>query len=219
MKVLVAGATGETGRRVVRELVEREIPVRAFVRNLETAQTILPPSAEIAVGDLLDRRSMQKAMAGCTAVISAIGARPSLDPGGPCRVDYEGTNNLVRVAQAQEIDRFVMVSSLCVSRFFHPLNLFWLVLFWKKRAEDFLRNSDLNYTIVRPGGLSNTDSDLPVKMSGADTLFGGSIPRSQVAKVCVEALFSPESQRKIVEVVATADASPKEISALFAGVS
>jgi hypothetical protein len=56
-------------------------------------------------------------------------------------------------------------------------------------------------------------------MSGADTLFGGSIPRSQVAKVCVEALFSPKSQRKIVEVVATADASPKEISALFAGVS
>jgi len=42
MKAFVAGATGETGRRIVAELVKREIPVKALVRNIETAQQILP---------------------------------------------------------------------------------------------------------------------------------------------------------------------------------
>ena len=46
MKAFVAGATGETGRRIVKELVERNIPVRAMVRDLEQAKAILPESAQ-----------------------------------------------------------------------------------------------------------------------------------------------------------------------------
>ena len=53
MKAFVAGATGQTGRRIVQELVKRNIPVRALVRNLEKGRETLPPEAELIVGDVL----------------------------------------------------------------------------------------------------------------------------------------------------------------------
>jgi uncharacterized protein YbjT (DUF2867 family) len=159
MKALVVGATGETGRRIVRVLVAKGIPVRVLVRDRQQAQAILPNTVEVAVGDVLKRDTIEAAIADCTVLVSATGARPSFDPTGPYQVDYEGTKNLIDVAQAHNIDHFVMVSSLCVSRFFHPLNLFWLVLYWKQQAEDYLIKSGVPYTIVRPGGLKNDDTD------------------------------------------------------------
>ncbi|MCA1992066.1 MAG: SDR family oxidoreductase [Coleofasciculus sp. S288] len=218
MKAFVVGATGETGRRIVKELVKRNIPVRALVRNLEQAKEILPPEAEIVVGDVLKPESLSTAIGDSTVVLSATGARPSFDPTGPYKVDYEGTKNLVDIAKTKGIEHFVMVSSLCVSQFFHPLNLFWLILVWKKQAEEYLQKSGLTYTIVRPGGLRNEDNPDPVVMSSADTLFDGSIPRIKVAQVCVEALSQPEARNKIVEVVAKAGAPDKTWDQLFAGV-
>ncbi|MGB3207760.1 MAG: SDR family oxidoreductase, partial [Crinalium sp.] len=201
MKAFVAGATGETGRRIVQELVKRQIPVRAFVRNLETAREILPNEAELVTGDLFSVDSLRSAIADSTVLLCATGAKPSLDPTGPYKVDYEGTKNLVDAAKATGIQHFVFVSSLCTSKFFHPLNLFWLILVWKKQAEEYIQKSGLTYTIVRPGGLKNEDNSNSVVMSSADTLFDGSIPRQKVAQVCVEALTIPESRNKIVEVV------------------
>lgn len=63
MKVLVVGATGETGKRVVQILSDRQIPVRALVRNYETAQTTLPPGTELVVGDLLQPQTLKAAIA------------------------------------------------------------------------------------------------------------------------------------------------------------
>jgi len=62
MKAFVAGATDETGRRIVQELIARNIPVRALVRNLETAQEILPPQAELVVGDVLRADKLSEAI-------------------------------------------------------------------------------------------------------------------------------------------------------------
>lgn len=218
MKALVAGATGETGRRIVQELVQAKIPVRALVRNLEVAKEILPPEAELVLGDVLKPDSLQSVITDCTVLLSATGARPSLDPTGPYQVDYQGTKNLIQLAKESNIEHFVMVSSLCVSRFFHPLNLFWLVLYWKKQAEAELQKSGLTYTIVRPGGLRNEDNPDAVVMSQADTLFEGSIPRQKVAQVCVAALSQPEAKNKIVEIVAEPEASPQNWEELFAQV-
>jgi hypothetical protein len=148
-------------------------------------------------------------------VLCATGAKPSLDPTGPYKVDFEGTKNLVDVAKAKGIEHFVLVTSLCVSQFFHPLNLFWLILVWKKQAEEYLQKSGLNYTIVRPGGLKNEDNADAIVMQGGDTLFEGSIPRQKVAQVCVEALFKPAAHHKIVEIVAKPEASPKSFEELF----
>ncbi|HBB33600.1 MAG TPA: epimerase [Cyanobacteria bacterium UBA8803] len=219
MKAFVAGATGETGRRIVKELVKRNIPVRALVRNLEKGKELLPPETELVVGDVLKLDSLSAAIGDSTIILSATGASPSFNPTAPYQVDYEGTKNLVDVAKTSAIEHFVMVSSLCVSQFFHPLNLFWLILVWKKQAEEYLQNSGLTYTIVRPGGLKNEDSPDPVVMQGADTLFEGSIPRTKVAQVCVEALFQPEARNKIVEVVARSEAADINWQELFANVS
>jgi uncharacterized protein YbjT (DUF2867 family) len=218
MKAFVAGATGETGRRIVQELVKRRIPVRAMVRDLAKAREILPPEVELVMGDVLDRGSINEAIGDSTVILCATGAKPSFDPTGPYQVDYEGTKNLVEAAKSHNIEQFVFVSSLCVSKFFHPLNLFWLILWWKQQAEQYLKTSGLNYTIVRPGGLKNEDNPNPVIMSGADTLFDGSIPRQKVALVCVESLTSPQARNKVLEIVSSPTAESRSWEDLFSAV-
>ncbi|NEP02601.1 MAG: SDR family oxidoreductase [Symploca sp. SIO2E9] len=216
MKAFVAGATGETGRRIVQELVKREIPVRALVRDLEKAREIVPSEAELVVGDVLKPETLSAAIGDSTVLLCATGAKPSLDPTEPYRVDYEGTKNLVDAAKAKGIEHFVLVSSLCVSQFFHPLNLFWLILVWKKQAEEYLQKSGLTYTIVRPGGLKNEDNLDKVVMSSADMMFDGSVPRTKVAQACVEGLSESSARNKIVEVVAKPEAAEQSWDQLFA---
>jgi uncharacterized protein YbjT (DUF2867 family) len=216
MKAFVAGATGETGRRIVKELVDRGIPVRALVRSRELAAQVLPPKAEVVVGDVLDPTTLEAGMEGCAVVLCATGARPSWDPLQPYRVDYVGTKNLVDVAKAKGIQHFVLISSLCVSRLFHPLNLFWLILVWKKQAEEYLQKSGLTYTIIRPGGLKNQDNEDGIVLSPPDTLFEGSIPRTKVAQVAVESLFQPAAKDRIFEIIAKPGVPRREWSELFA---
>jgi uncharacterized protein YbjT (DUF2867 family) len=218
MKAFVAGATGETGRRIVQALVGREIPVRAMVRDMEKARGMFSEDVELVVGDVLKLESLRGAIGDCTVILSATGAAPSFDPTGPYKVDYEGTKNLVDVAKEKGIEHFVMVSSLCTSQLFHPLNLFWLILVWKKQAEEYLQKSGLPYTIVRPGGLKNEDNSDAIVMAGADQLFDGSIPRTKVAQVCVEALSQPAARNKVVEIVAKPDAPAQPLETLFAAV-
>jgi uncharacterized protein YbjT (DUF2867 family) len=219
MKAFVAGATGETGRRIVQQLVDRGIPVRALVRNLDSGRAVLPSQVELVLGDVGKAESLQSAISDCTVVFCATGARPSFDPTGPYKVDYEGTKHLVDAAKASGVEHFVLVTSLCTSQFFHPLNLFWLILVWKKQAEEYLRRSGLTYTIVRPGGLKSEENDNAIVMSSADTLSEGSIPRTKVAQVCVESVFQPTSRNKIVEIVAKPDALQQSLETLFAGVA
>ena len=219
MKAFVAGATGETGRRIVQELVARNIPVRALVRDVEKARAILPPDVELVLGDVLEAQSLNAALGDSTVLLCATGAKPSFDPTGPYKVDFEGTKNLVDAAKSKGIKHFVLVSSLCVSQLFHPLNLFWLILVWKKQAEEYIQKSGLTYTIVRPGGLKNEDNSDAIVMQSADTLFDGSIPRQKVAQVAVESLFESAARNKVVEVVAKPDATSKNLGELFANVA
>ena len=219
MKALVAGATGQTGRSIVKQLIQKDIPVKALVRNLEQAKEILPPEAELVVGDVLKPETLTTALTDCSVLLCATGASPSLDPTGPYQVDFQGTKNLVDAAKQANIEHFVIVSSLCVSKFFHPLNLFWLILYWKKQAEEYLQQSGLTYTIVRPGGLKNEDNADRIIMSSADTLFDGSVPRPKVAQVCLESLFQTTAKNKIVEIVASPEAEDKNWEQLFASVA
>jgi uncharacterized protein YbjT (DUF2867 family) len=219
MKAFVAGATGQTGRRIVKELIRQNIPVRAMVRNLERGKELLPAEAELVVGDVLDRASLPEAIADCTVVLCATGASPSFDMTGPYQVDYQGTKNLVDVAKVKGIEHFVLVSSLCVSQFFHPLNLFWLILYWKKQAEAYIQQSGLTYTIVRPGGLLNEENTDAIVMSAADSLFEGRIPRTKVAQTSVAALSQPKAKNKIVEIIATPDTEAQDWPQLFASVA
>ncbi|WP_414513295.1 NAD(P)H-binding protein [Nostoc sp. PCC 9305] len=215
MKAFVAGATGGTGRRIVQQLIARNIPVRALVRDIEKARGILSPEAELVVGDVLQPESLTAALGDSTVLLVATGAKPSFDPTGPYKVDFEGTKNLVDAAKAKGIEHLILVSSLCTSRLFHPLNLFWLILLWKKQAEEYIQKSGLTYTIVRPGGLKNEDNSDRIEMQSADTLFDGSIPRQKVAQVAVEALFEADARNKIVEIIAKPEAASKSFKELF----
>lgn len=219
MKVFVAGATGQTGRRIVAQLVERGIPVRALVRDRQKADSILPNDVELVIGDVLQTQTLKEAIADSTVLICATGATPSLNPSGPFQVDYVGTKNLVDAALACNLQHFVLVSSLCTSKLFHPLNLFWLILLWKKQAEQYLQKSGLTYTIVRPGGLKNEDNDDNIVMAAADQLFEGSLPRAKVARVCIESLLTPAAQNKIVEIVAQPTAPDQPLTELFAKIA
>jgi len=218
MKAFVAGATGETGRRIVSQLIDRGIEVRALVRDVEKARSIVPAGVEIIAGDVLSVDTLKDALEGCTVVFCATGARPSFDPTGPYLVDFEGTKNLVNASKAAGVEQFVLVTSLCVSKLLHPLNVFWGILIWKKWAEEYLQRSGLTYTIVRPGGLKNDDNDDCIVMQGLDSLFDGSIPRTKVAQVCVEAIGNESARNKIVEIVARPDAPEKTFAELFAAV-
>ena len=218
MQVLVVGATGQTGKHIVKDLVKRNIAVTALVRNREKAQELLPSGVDFVLGDVTQPDTMTEAISRCNILICATGATPSFNFTDPYQVDYQGTKNLVNLAKEHNIEHFVIVSSLCVSKFFHPLNLFWLILFWKKQAETYLQQSGLTYTIVRPGGLRNEDNTEQIVMSTADTLFEGSIPRQKVAQVCVEALFNNDARNKIVEIVTIPDQKSQTWQQLFANV-
>lgn len=215
MKVLVAGATGATGSLIVKTLVEKNIAVRAMVRDLPKAKEMLPEGVELVVADLRKKETLEAAIADCEYVISAAAARPGWNIAAFYQVDYVGTKNLMDIAEAKGVQQFILVTSLCVSKFFHPLNLFGLVLFWKKQAEDYLIGSTLNYTIVRPGGL-NSEAIAPVVLSGADTLFEGRIPRQLVAEICVAAVGETATYKQIIEAVTDADAPEKPYPELFA---
>ena len=218
MKVLVVGATGKTGHWVTTQLgAGADMAVRALVRD--RAKADFAAGVEVVEGDVLKPETLRLAIAGCDAVICATGAAPSFDFTGPYQVDFVGTRNLVDVAKEAGVGRFVIVSSLCVSKFFHPLNLFWLVLYWKKQAEAYIVNSGLTYTIVRPGGLRSEDSGDPIVMASADTLFEGGIAREKVAQVCIAALGEPGAENKIVEIVTGAEAEERSFGDLFAGVA
>ena len=218
MKVLVAGATGETGRRIVQTLQAQGIAVRAMVRDVEQAKEILPADTEMVVADLQKKSTLDAAIADCDYVISAAAARPSLNIAGFYQVDYVGTKNLIDAAAAKGVKQFVLVTSLCVSKFFHPLNLFGLVLFWKKQTEAYLIGSSLNHTIVRPGGL-NTEAIAPVVLSGADTLFEGRIPRQLVAEICVASLGDPNAANQIIEAITDESAPEKPYKELLEAIA
>ena len=229
--VLVVGATGATGRRVVQQLRARGVAVRAGARDVKKAQSLglAAAGAEVVQMDVLDTDSIAAAMAGVSAVICATGFTPSLNfkKDNPAKVDHLGTDNLVAAAAAADVKRFILVTSLLTNAKaagqanndnYKFLNALGGVLDEKLAAELNLRASGLDYVVVRPGGLSNEPEaavgNLIVR--GEDTTFGletdpgREISRDTVAAVCVEALFSDKASKRVVEIVAspTAPALP-----------
>jgi uncharacterized protein YbjT (DUF2867 family) len=204
----VSGASGKTGWRVVQEALKRGYHVRAIVRP----QSAIPSGlegAEICRLDLGATEALHAALAGCDGLVIATGARPSVDLFGPMKVDAFGVRDQLRACQAVGLKRVVLVSSLCAGRWKHPLNLFGLILIWKRLGEQWLEQSDLDVTIVRPGGLSENEDGIEqqgIRFTGANQQESNSIPRRLVARVCLDALESPASVGQTIEITS----GPKE---------
>ena len=197
--VVVAGATGRTGQLVVKHLKAEGFEVRAMVRSLEKGKSVLGEDVAMVQADVTQPSSLGPALDGVDFVISAIGRAGESSPEV---VDYAGSVALIDASKTAGIKKFIMVTSGGVTWRFHPLN--WMsnnVLKWKRKAEIYLRASNLTHVIVRPNGGLND------KPAGTDRItfrqkdsFGGSISRDDVAVVCVKALEYPAADNKTFEI-------------------
>jgi uncharacterized protein YbjT (DUF2867 family) len=143
---LVTGATGSLGRRIVRQLRDKEIPVRAFVRLLSRYEELEHRGAEVFIGDLRDDRDLEKACRGVEYIISAHGS------GGDAQaLDYRANIELIDRAKANQVKHFVFISVLGVGRGYEDAPVFKA----KREVEKYLMSSGLNHTILRPSGFSN----------------------------------------------------------------
>jgi putative NADH-flavin reductase len=160
MNILVMGATGRTGREVVSLAIGQGHVVTAFARNPNDF-TRQDSHLKVVQGDVLDYRSVETAVCGQEAVVSALGARTH----GRTTVLSEGTKNVVRAMERHGIRRFVCESSLGVGDSQGQLGLLfdWVVLpLWlrhvyrdKEVQEKDIRQSTLDWVIVRPALLTN----------------------------------------------------------------
>jgi len=144
---LVTGATGQIGRRVVRLLRERELPVRAFVRLTSRYGELENRGAELYIGDLLEDRDIQKGCKGVEYIISTHGS----GSGNAQALDYRANIDLIDQAKEQGVRHFVFISVLGSDRGYEDAPVFKA----KRAVEKYLEVSGLNYTILRPAGLSS----------------------------------------------------------------
>lgn len=209
--IVVAGATGGTGRLVVKHLIAEGYEVRAMVRNLEKGKQVFGEDIPMVRADVTEPSTLPSLLAGADFVISALGASgKEKGKASPEAVDYIGSVALIDAARSAGIKKFIMVSSGGVTWWTHPLNWFYGgVLKWKRKAEVYLRQSGLTHVIVRPnGGLSDDPGNVnEIVFTQKDGFPSSSISREDVAIVCVKALVYQESDNKTFEILNGGDGS------------
>jgi len=225
-KIVVVGATGNSGKRVVKQLQAAGYEVTAGVRTADKAKKA--GYSNFAIVDVNDDVATQaKALAGAEVVICCTG----FIPGNPFKmgeaakaVDNEGTVRLVDASVAAGAKKFVLISSILTNGRawgkekapgFVITNAFGQVLDQKIIAENHLRKSGMDWTIVRPGGLKDDEPKGSLVISPEDTLASGEISRDLVASVVVRAATSEGAKNKVLEIVETgtcvADQCPADV--------
>ena len=203
MKIAISGASGKTGFRIVEECIKNGFKTKQLIRNtsnvVNNTETI-----RLSLANSLD---LDNALKDVDALIIATGARPSIDLTGPAKVDALGVYRQLESCKRVGVKRVILVSSLCTGKLIHPLNLFGLILIWKKIGENFLKKSIFDWTIIRPGGLKESEDIKGQKIlySQMDTQFEGSIPRRLVAQCCIDALKNKDSINKTIEITSSKD--------------
>jgi putative NADH-flavin reductase len=160
-RVLIVGATGGTGRQLVAQALERGCAVTALVRNASKLQ-FKHPQLTVIQGDVLDYASVEAAMRGQEAVVSALGHKRFFYP---TRILSEGTRNILRAMKAHGVPRLVCETSLGIGDSAWRMGLYFTLFvipailpfyFWDKaRQERIIAASDVEWVIARPGALNN----------------------------------------------------------------
>jgi uncharacterized protein YbjT (DUF2867 family) len=195
MKILVLGATGGTGRHIVRAADAKGHAVVALVRSRERAQDLA--GAQLVEGDARDEDALFRALDGCSGVISSLGT--PLRPFREVTLLSTATRALVAVMKRQAVRRLVCITGVgagdsrghggfLYDRLFLPLFL-RKVYVDKNRQEDVVRGSDLDWVLVRPTVLTDKPARGAVRAcTDLSTIHGGSIPRADVATFVVDQL-------------------------------
>lgn len=160
MQVLILGATGGTGRELVKQALGHGHSVRVMARNPDRLKTV-HPRLEVLQGDISDTTALTAAAKGQDAVLSALGVNDR----NPNTILSEGVRNLLTAMKRQKVKRLIFVSSLGVGDSKGQLGPMynWVLLpsllknifADKERAEEVIRESKVDWTIVRPGALKN----------------------------------------------------------------
>jgi uncharacterized protein YbjT (DUF2867 family) len=191
MDVLVAGGHGKVALRLLRLLAADGHRARGLVRKPGQAADLEALGAVAVLGDLEADASLDEYVQGADVVVFAAGAGPGSGPERKRTVDLGGAVKLVDAAQAVGVRRYVMVSSIgahrpAASGAMRPY------LEAKAEADRYLMASGLDYTIIRPGSLTEAPGTGRVRVS---TGLGdrGEIPRDDVAAVIAEVLDAPNT--------------------------
>ena len=161
MRLLIVGSTGGTGRELVRQALERGHEVRALARN-PSSLGMERERLTVVRGDVMDPASVEAAVAGQDAVLCALGHKRFFYP---TRILSEGTRNLIRAMEKESVRRLVCETSLGIGDSWGRLGLVYTLFvgnfilpfyfYDKVRQERAIRESSLDWVIVRPGALTN----------------------------------------------------------------
>ena len=197
-RVLIIGATGGTGRQLVTQALERGHVVTALVRDPSRLR-VDHPRLTVIQGDVLDEGSVEAAMRGQEAVLSALGHKRYFYP---TRILSEGTRNVLHAMKAHGVPRLVCETSLGIGDSAGRMGLYYTLFvipvilpfyFWDKtRQERLIHGSSVEWVIVRPGALTNGDKRSRYRHGRriGSFLFTVRVSRADVADFMLDQLTS-----------------------------
>ncbi|WP_066218230.1 SDR family oxidoreductase [Formosa haliotis] len=206
-KILVVGATGTTGHKIVELLKSSELfePI-AMVRNEAQESEFKTKNIKTVFGDL--EQDVSKTVTGADKVIFAAGS------GGKKveAVDRDGAIKMIKASEDANIKKFVMLSSMGADKPEQSERL-QDYLTAKQKADQYLTSSHLNYTIVRPGRLNNHPGQGHIQL-GKSLSNSGEISRDDVAKTLVYALDNEQSNTSTFEILEGDTAIPEAFKSM-----
>jgi uncharacterized protein YbjT (DUF2867 family) len=201
MVVAIAGGHGQIALRLTHILNERGDAVRSLIRNPEHERDVREAGGDPVVCDLeqQDEHAIAEAVSGADAVVFAAGAGPGSGAERKGTMDLGGAVKLIEAAKRAGIRRYVMVSSMGADPNAPGDDVFSVYLRAKGEADAELQASGLEYTIVRPGRL--TDDPGNGRVNAGDNLPSGAIPRDDVAAVLAAALHEPDTVGRTFDLI------------------
>ncbi len=161
MKIILIGGTGKTGKQIIKQALESGHDVTVLVRNPKKIK-IADPKLAVVKGDVLVPETLEQAFSGHDIVISALGHKKFFIK---TSILSRGTQQIIRAMQKNQIRRFICITSLGINDSRFKLGLYYtlfvipfIILFYfldKEKQERIIQQSDLDWTIVRPGQLTN----------------------------------------------------------------
>jgi uncharacterized protein YbjT (DUF2867 family) len=187
MNVVIVGGHGQIAMRLEKLLADRGDSPRGIVRQTKHAKDLEEIGAEPIVLDIENVDDIADGLAGADAVVFAAGAGPGSGPARKQTVDYGGAVKLINACGAQEVRRYLMVSAIGANhpeRWSEQMRPYYEA---KAAADKAVVESGLDYTIVRPGRLTDDPGTGSVEL--AESLSrSGEVTRDDVALVLAEAL-------------------------------
>lgn len=202
MKVLVVGANGQIGKQLVNLLHESDShSVRAMVRSEEQVESFNKLGVEAKLADLEGSvENIADAAKGCDAIVFTAGSGSHTGADKTMLIDLDGAAKTIEAAEEIGIDRYIMVSAIRAdnrSSWGEGTPSYYMTA--KHHADKILERSNLNYTIIRPGGLLNEPST--GKITAAENVALGSIPREDVANTIFASLTEANTFKRSFDLV------------------